>query len=48
MVDHLRRKGKEAEAKSLQRSRVSYSNNEDSQLTEDLTNAAKGRIITNG
>jgi len=46
-VAYLKRKGMESEALSLQNSKVHYSDSGSSELTEDLTNAAKGRIITN-
>jgi hypothetical protein len=44
-VNHLKRKGMETEAASLQNSKVHYSKG-DSELTEDLQNLAKGKIIT--
>ena len=43
-VNHLKRKGMEIEAASLQNSKVHYSK-EGSELTEDLQNFAKGKII---
>ena len=46
-VKHLKRKGMETEALSLQNSKVHYSK-EGSELTEDLQNMAKGKIITHG
>ena len=46
MVDYLKKKGDEVEAISLQNSKVHYSEEGTSELTEDLTNAAKGRVIT--
>jgi hypothetical protein len=47
MVDHLKRKGMDMEAASLQNSKVHYSEG-GSELTEDLNNFAKNRIITHG
>jgi len=47
MVRHLKRKGMEVEAISLQNSKVHYSKG-DSELTEDLNSFSKGRIITHG
>jgi hypothetical protein len=47
MVDYLKKKGNEVEAVSLQNSKVHYSEG-DSELTEDLNNFAKGKIITHG
>jgi len=46
MVDHLRRKGKHEMASSLAHSNVHYGG--DTQLTEDLINESKGRVITSG
>jgi hypothetical protein len=45
MVQHLKKKGMEEEAWSLQQSKVHYSE-EDSELKDDLLDMTKGKIIT--
>ena len=47
MVDHLKRKGMDDAALSLKNSKVHYSE-DTSELTEDLINASKGKVITHG
>jgi hypothetical protein len=47
MVTHLKRKGMESSAISLQNSKVHYSKG-DSELAEDLNNFAKNKVITHG
>lgn len=47
MVKHLKSKGMDDAALSLKNSKVHYSE-DTSELTEDLINSSKGKVITNG